>query len=46
MKINEQPWKGPYEAALTEDQRISLHALLLLSPASASRLPFRPFFQA
>jgi hypothetical protein len=29
MKINEQPRVGSYEAALTEDQRISLHKILL-----------------
>jgi len=29
MKINEQPRGGSYEAALTQDQRISLHKLLL-----------------
>lgn len=29
MKIKDAPQEGPYEAALTEEQRISLHALLL-----------------
>ncbi len=29
MENNEQPRDGPYEAALTQDQRVSLHNLLL-----------------
>ena len=37
MKINELPRAGSYEAALTQDQRISLHKLLL-SRASLTEL--------
>jgi hypothetical protein len=38
MEINEQPRDGPCEAALTEDQRVSLHKHLL-SRAQCGRSP-------
>jgi hypothetical protein len=37
MRINEQPRDGPYKAALTQDQRISFHKLLL-SEASVAEV--------
>jgi len=44
MKIKEAPQEGSYEAALTEEQRISLHALLLsgitLAQAQKEALPW------
>jgi hypothetical protein len=41
MKINEQPQEGPCEAALTEDQRASLHKLHLSGASPAGCLTCR-----